>query len=897
MKLRKLNKLGIIAVAATSLATITVPLVTSCGNSQKKDDKIKEEYFEIVDGEIKGFNQSTSKATLEEYCKDGVLRLPAAKSIAANAFNAEMLKDAPFATTIEINNTTTKIGERAFYANTATTVNFVGDGKSQLVEIDDSAFAFCTNLTSFKFPEKMFTNTSIIQDSAFFGCSSLNQFDCSEYGGLTQVIPQWSFGAFKGTNKTGHVIFAGSESSSEMIKSNFAALWSRLVFAGIKPAWDECWNNTSTLWSKQVKAVPVEYLKIESGELKGANEKIWPLTDIDFNAVIAPSTVTSLSSTIKDDFFAKRTNVTTWSFTSTTFSAIPDGAFSSLGDGTKVVQLWLPTSVKTIGASAFKSCKWVVDFASYANITTIGASAFESSSITKFIFPTGCTSVGNDAFKSCTNLVELDFSAWTTAPSWTGTGIFTSTGSSTTASNYKVKVNNLSNVIDRWELKESHKSFLNNKGMTIDKKTGNTWIFDPTCSLTYENLFNIDASGNLFGWAKNSSNVELSKTQVETIFDEYFSTTKTLTLPSTVKTIKANAFYSGGTKIPDCITKIEINSGCTSIEANAFTSATNVVEVVIPNTVTAIGNSAFSSCGKLATIDLSSWTTAPTWTGTGIFTGCATMGKVKIQAITNQVDQWRYNNSVRDLMKSNGGITSWTTSTWQFDHEDTATLLKVESNVVVGWSSGATTPLSDAEKLKLANDKNGGAYIIIPKAATSIAADAFVKNTIESTIPSTLPTVKFEASSVCTTIGKKAFYKAPITTLDFTNATKLTTINDHAFSGSSVATLTSLPNSLTYVGAGAFFQMKITTLKLPVFTNTITFGAGAFANNSNLTTIDLTAYSSVPTWADSTLSLFDNIKSSGTIKVSSTFTAKADLLTYMSQHSNTIAYYDTWSVA
>jgi len=851
------KKIGTIAAAAVlatgAIATaIAIPLTL---NKKVEEKKANPDLFEIVDGEIKGFKPEVTKEQIAEYTADGVLRLPAAKVITADAFNAA-LKDAPFGDTIQIDAATTTIGPRAFYGNSATSVTFTGGASaSQLKTIGDSAFAFCSGLASFTFPAGMFAAGSSVAKGAFFGCSSLEEIDCTCYTGAAEFNSTgWARNAFAAMPKTGKMIFAGTESTSETVKNNYAKVWTRLAYGGVNPQWTEAWNDGSkTDWVTQIKCAPDEYLTFgnDGATWTGINSAYWPTGTTYFNAINLPSTVTAVNLASGWNW-SDRSAVTTWGLQNTRITAVPADFMknATLGASVKVL---LPNTVTTINADAFNGCTATVVFATDTALSTLGNNAFKSNTtLTSLKFGSGTVSIGTNAFEGCTGLTSIDFSALTSTTNLTiGADAFKSTGSSETPVNYTVTIKDVSSTssIDQLQLENSFKTILNASGMTIGKVNNNTWHFSPATSATIAGLLDIQA-GVLKGWAKNSSGVELSKDEINTIFtDKGLGTT--LTIPTSVTSINEGAFNGedGTTKIPSCITKVDFAStaACTSIGANAFNGATSLTEVVIPTSVTSIDNGAFGSCSSLATIDLSAWTSVPTWTGTDIFTGAASVGQVKVQKVENQIDQWRFNNQIKNLIGLTFGSSAWT-----FNNADSATLLNVDKMNVLGFSEGTgayaeSAALTDAEKIALATDKHGSAKIVVPRNVQNIKDGAFYVNGA-STIPSGLNTVEFENKCAVSLIEEKAFFEAPITTLDFTNATNLNEINRHAFSGSAI-TKVSIPSNVQTIGPGAFYGCpNLTEVELKIFTNDLTFGVGAFANNSLLSTLRLTGCTALPNW-------------------------------------------------
>ena len=77
---------------------------------------------------------------------------------------------------------------------------------------------------------------------------------------------------------------------------------------------------------------------------------------------------------------------------------------------TKIKELTLPPSVKTIAKNAFKSCTGLKKFI-MSGVVTIGVDAFTSSGIEKIKLPSTFVSLSNNAFVSCQSLTEVHFPA------------------------------------------------------------------------------------------------------------------------------------------------------------------------------------------------------------------------------------------------------------------------------------------------------------------------------------------------------------------------------------------------------------------------------------------------------------------------------------------------------
>ena len=73
-----------------------------------------------------------------------------------------------------------------------------------------------------------------------------------------------------------------------------------------------------------------------------------------------------------------------------------------------IVTYTIPSSVTSIGVSAFASCTSLTSVTIPSSVTSIGVSAFVScTSLTSVTIPSSVTSIGVSAFVSCTRLTDI----------------------------------------------------------------------------------------------------------------------------------------------------------------------------------------------------------------------------------------------------------------------------------------------------------------------------------------------------------------------------------------------------------------------------------------------------------------------------------------------------------
>ena len=236
---------------------------------------------------------------------------------------------------------------------------------------------------------------------------------------------------------------------------------------------------------------------------------------ISLTSVTIPDSVTSIG---EEAFYG------CWDLTRLTIpgsvTSIDKDAFCFCSSLTSVT---IPDSVTSIGDSAFYGCESLTSVTIPDSVTSIGSCAFYGcASLTSVTIPDSVTSIGGSAFYGCTSLTSV------TIPD-----SVTSIGGS---------------------------AFYNCKSLT---------------SVT------IPGSVTSIGWSAFYGCASLTS----------------VTIPDSVTSIGGSAFY-GCTSL----TSVTIPDSVTSIGDYAFYGCTSLTSVTIPDSVTSIGNCAFASCTSLTGI-------------------------------------------------------------------------------------------------------------------------------------------------------------------------------------------------------------------------------------------------------------------------------------------------------
>ena len=268
------------------------------------------------------------------------------------------------------------------------------------------------------------------------------------------------------------------------------------------------------------------------------------------------------------------------------------------------------------------------------------------------------------------------------------------------------------------------------------------------------------------------------------------------------------------------IKNVELSSEVTYIPRYAF-KGSSIESIIIPDSVTGIGASAFRNCVKLASVDFGSGVTS---IGDNAFYGCSQLGNVEFPDSVTKVGQ---------------------------DALDGTLFFNTASN----WSDGV---LYCGNHLIEADEDYYGAYVI-NEGTITVADDAFYYCTklTEITIPSSVVYVGYNAFYNCQNLKKINFNAINCT--DFTSNTRAFTnvgsnvsgitvtigkdvqkIPDYMFYGLKVTTVTFADDSVcTSIGKYAFYECTSLTKVTYGKSNKIqTIGEYAFYNCTSLTKIE-----------------------------------------------------------
>ena len=293
----------------------------------------------------------------------------------------------------------------------------------------------------------------------------------------------------------------------------------------------------------------------------------------------------------------------------------------------------IPNSVTSIGGIAFSNCGNLTYINIPNSVTSIGNEAFEyCRSLTSLEIPNSVTSIGNEAFKGCTGLTSIDIPNSVTS---IGNKAFYECSKLTTVTVYSNSIvskeysseNSLKDIFGT----QVQEYIVGNEVQSIGQyafygSSGLTSITIPNSVASigqsvFSGCYGLTSvtveDGNSTYDSRNNCNAI-----IETATNTLIVGCKNSVIPNSVTSIGDNAF-SGCSGL----TSITIPNSVTSIGNYTFEGCTALTSITIPNSVTSIGAWAFLGCTCLTSIEIPNSMTS---IGVNAFRGCSGLTSITI---------------------------------------------------------------------------------------------------------------------------------------------------------------------------------------------------------------------------------------------------------------------------
>ncbi len=617
------------------------------------------------------------------------------------------------------------------------TISFASDGI--LAEIPEGAFRGCTSLLSVVIPPSV----TRIEEYAFWGCFVLL------YASIPSEVGYIGQGVFAGAAP---VIYAPEKSYAQSYaKDNYLIC---------------------------VDASYEEPVDVQVGTL--SNGIAWRYTTHGTLTVSGNGAMEDFESSANAPWYRLGERSMNNLVISEGITHIGDRSFQAFE---KLKTVTLPSTLKTIGKSAFYGCR----------------------GIEKLVLPEGFAGLGNSSLYACSSLKELIIpSSMYSIGGWALYGL---------------------DSVEKYTVSPANAAFSSDEN-------GVLYNGDKTAIIKYPALspvksYTIPASvseiyPNAFNKCYNIEEIKFEEGSVITAIGHNAfsdSSIKSITLPYGVKSIAEAAFdncsYLETVVLPD---------GLIEIKDAAFRWS-GLTSIAIPGTVSAIGNSAFYGCKKLGSVTLADGITA---IGATAFGSCASLKTVHLPKSLLWLDPsaFHYANSLETITVSEqnpyysadeyGAVYYCGTELIWYPKLSKNTICMIPEGVTV-INSEVFARAANLEKIVLPSTISSieaGSFmgcsslesITIPKGVTelgggvfedcvnlsavafaedamlaTIGAGAFTgcKSLAEITIPDSVEDIRNGAFSACTGLKK----------VQFTKDSKLESISDYAFTGSPFVTV------------------------------------------------------------------------------------------------------------
>jgi len=345
-------------------------------------------------------------------------------------------------------------------------------------------------------------------------------------------------------------------------------------------------GNPFARWDGKLECLSPNFVYEDDVLFNKDKSRIISFRNQNIKSYVIPSSVTSIG----DSAFSWCSSLSEIVIPSSVTS-IGDGAFYDCYSLSEIV---IPSIVSSIGDSAFSWCSSLSEIVIPSIVSSIGDSAFSwCSSLSEIVIPSSVSSIGDSAFSDCRSLSEIVIPS---SVSSIGDSAFSDCRSLSEI----VIPSSVTSIGDSAfyccsSLKyiSIPKSVIGLNGNPFTRWDSKLECLSPNFVYEDDILFNKDKS-RIISFRNQNIKSYVIPSSVTSIGDSAFSWCDSLSeivIPSSVTSIGKGAF-----SCCDSLSEIVIPSSVTSIGDSAFSCCYSLSEIVIPSSVTSIGDSAFYNC-------------------------------------------------------------------------------------------------------------------------------------------------------------------------------------------------------------------------------------------------------------------------------------------------------------
>ena len=424
---------------------------------------------------------------------------------------------------------------------------------------------------------------------------------------------------------------------------------------------------------------------------------------------------------------------------------------------TALSSLTIPDSVKSVNSQAFQACTGLTDVKIYGG--SLSSEAFKyCSNLTSVTIGSKVTRIDSDAFRECNKLSTVYFDG--SEEDWNKTSF----------APYADSIFNYAKIVFKYSADNG------------------TPITDSVTGIEYE--LKVDNGVVTHDVAGEYTEFILTKNNRGDIgYNEYLTEFD----------------------IPSAFVKDGVTYKVVGIDADAFYSSSSpkLTSVTIPNTVTSIGDFAFSSCGNLTSVTISGSVIS---LGQGVFQNCFSLKSVTICDGVTSIGEYMFYgcSQLTDIVIPNSVTTIQDHAFQKCSSLSTITI----PHTVTHIGDNVFSECSKLTNINIPNDVvtiGGSAFssctsltsIVIPNNVTTIGINAFsgCTNLTSVVIPDSVITIGWGAFASCTQLSNVVI------------GSGVTNIDEHVFNNCGNLTHITVPNSVTNIASMAFsYCRKIATV-------------------------------------------------------------------------------------